>query len=773
MSLEMRFRMARRSIETDKPETDREEKERERPGDDDRRHAEALRKQGDSSGQPRPDLWRKGIAEFEQLLAAQAPPPSGAVTLQWTQIGPAPLCIDKEQSFQGEGPVSGEVTDIAIDPSGITDQTLYIATNDGGIWKSADGGLSWAPMTDNMKSLSMGAVALDPAKPSTVYAGTGNGFDGGGQFTRGIGLYVSGAGGGWSILGEDVLGGASINRLMLPTSEVLLVATNRGLFRSADEGKSFGANAPLYNDRQPILSGFVSDLALDTRSPATTVYACVAGQGVLQSLDAGATFPKNLFDGTGSPSGPYGNIAFAQSTRPDNNTMYVSVQGSPKGYRGLFKSTDGGNTWAYMPNANDRFSETGDDQAGYDLTVGVDPQDRNRVYLGFQELFVSTDGARTFHTPACTRGKVHWDHHALVFSPPAHWGSAPSPPTRLYVGTDGGIATSADGGLTWSNLNEGIATNLFLGIDIGRGSAGNNRYTYGGTQDTGTVGHRPGDPGADWHLGVDGDGGPVCVDPANPLNVYGRDDGLFIRTRDGGDNWEFPDGKQTNLPSNLNFLVLDQTDSRVIYAAAANQLFRSTDAGDTFALVHSFLANNNQAVAIQSIASTAADFDRMWVGLADGTVQRTGHASAGPGASWLSFSPGAGGRSVEGIAIDPSDIAHVVVVYSGYSAARSGQSTGHVFVTTKDGAEWKDISGNLPDLPLHSVVLDPITTPSTIIAASDAGVVQTTDGGASWQVHGVGLPRVCCTSLAIDWNAKPRVLRVGTYGRSVFELVVR
>jgi hypothetical protein len=98
---------------------------------------------------------------------------NSVISQQWTQIGPAPLIIDAEHNFQGAGPDSGMIDDIAIDPRGTTDQTIYVATENGGIWKTLDGGTTWKPKTDNMPSNSMGAVALDPGNPSIVYAGTG------------------------------------------------------------------------------------------------------------------------------------------------------------------------------------------------------------------------------------------------------------------------------------------------------------------------------------------------------------------------------------------------------------------------------------------------------------------------------------------------------------------------------------------------------------------------------------------------------------------------
>src|SRR5262249_15668948 len=198
---------------------------------------------------------------------------------------------------------SGEVVDIAIDPRGTTDQTVYIVTNDGGVWKTTNGGTSWTPLTDNLPWLSMGAVALDPANPDIVYAGTGNNFDGGSLFNKGVGRYQSIDGGQtWSILGRSLFGGTSsnpqgigINRIVLPASGVLVVGTSSGVYYSIDAGQTFGSNAPSYNNGQPVLAGFAFNVALDTASspsatsctaPASvTVYATIAGQGIFQSTN--------------------------------------------------------------------------------------------------------------------------------------------------------------------------------------------------------------------------------------------------------------------------------------------------------------------------------------------------------------------------------------------------------------------------------------------------------------------------------------------------------
>src|SRR4029077_2532049 len=114
-----------------------------------------------------------------------------------------------------------------------------------------------------------------------------------------------------------------------------------------------------------------------------------------------------------------------------------------------------------------------------------------------------------------------------------HWSGGA--PTQLWLGTDGGIARSTNG-TVWTNVEGAIATQLFRDIDIGRGSAANNAYTYGGTQDTGTVEHTP-SPGTTWHLGIDGDGGRVAVAPRHPPHEVRTDNGQYITTSTAGAGW--------------------------------------------------------------------------------------------------------------------------------------------------------------------------------------------------------------------------------------------
>jgi hypothetical protein len=742
---------------------------------------EFLRNHSDSTGLPRPDLLRKAIADTRNMTIATsiggpasgitpnlaAPAPCG----QWTQIGPAPLRIDSSQ-YQGLGPDSGQVTDIAIDPRNTSDQVIYISANDGGIWRSSDGGATWQPKTDFMPSLSMGAVALDPGNPSIVYAGTGNSFNNG--FFKGVGIYRStDMGDNWvQPAGNSLLNDLAINRIVLPAAGVLLVGTSSGLFKSVDGGDHYGNNPPAFDNGSAIIPfQLIDDIDLDTAT-AGTVYACVDGVGLVKSTDSGTTFGASIFDAN-VPT-VFGYLSFAQSRNPNNQTMCANIDTPGDGGK-IFKSSDGGTTWAELPNGS---AKTAGCQCGYDQTVGIDPLDAKRIYIAFQQLFESKDGGATFALISGTAStdKIHWDHHAMVFSPHLP-GSAP---TRVYLGTDGGISYTENDGTTFANINEGIATCLFRGIDIGRGSAANRQYTYGGCQDTGTDERRPGFPANDWHLSIDGDGGPVVTDWSDPNRTYGSDDQYFIFTANGGVSWNFPSVASTGLPDGGGGFAsafpvgIDQNNHAVVYVKNGTKLFQSVNTGASFTSIHTF------ASSVLELATTALDSNTLWVSLSGGGLQRTANALAGAGSTWTPITVTGAPlfADIGGIAIDPADVNQVVVVYTGFSGVDPVNRTKHVFRTTDNGVSWTDISGtdgalpflNLPDIPLNDVVIDPATTPHTIIVASDAAVMRTADLGATWQVLGVGLPTVFCSKVALDATATPPLLRVGTYGRSVFEL---
>jgi hypothetical protein len=393
--------------------------------------------------------------------------------VSWQSIGPQPLRIDNDALHQGGGPDSGEVVDIAIDPSGNIDQIIYIATNNGGVWKSVDGGVNWRPKTDFMPSLSMGCLALDPIDSQIVYAGTGNQFDGGNRNIRGAGVYKSIDGGDtWTLLSSVLFTGAHIIRIVIPTSNVLLVATNNGLFRSVDGGVSFGANAPSFNDSNPVLTGTITDLALDKMDPAT-VYACAQGVGIFVSTDGGITFPagSNLFTATnGGATLPLDWISFAQAVS-DPTVMYALVTDStatPQ-FKGLFDI--GRNIAANRTFTYGACQDTGIEEAkaglngnewragvnGDGAAIVVDPQNAARAYGTDVDNFVTTnDGGTnwTFPTAAATGLPAATQPPGTTAAGATALGVDPNSSTIVYVGNGTRLFRSTNTAATFTVMRD-------------------------------------------------------------------------------------------------------------------------------------------------------------------------------------------------------------------------------------------------------------------------------------------------------------------------------
>ncbi len=776
------------------------------------RATEIIARYRDPEGTIRPDLLQRGIEAAQRLpvfdvRAASVPPLNGARDLfvkagyvvqgpgQWSQIGPQPL-IERSSGRVD----SGEATSIAIDPRGTRSSVIYLATHAGGIWKTSDGGLSWSPMTDTMPSLSTGAVALDPASPSTVYAGTCSPFDGVGiTFAKCRGIYKSiNSGDNWTIKGAAIFGappvipgtspspGASIFQMALPAANVLLVATNQGLYRSIDGGDNFGANSPNYNDGQPLVNGTFVGVAVDTTNPSV-VYAMQSGTGILKSTDGGMTFTENLFanpDGTPKPNAPvpgqHGYISFSQSTRPNNQTLYASVDNGNGIFLDLFKSTDGGATWT-TPSTNARtiamcsFCYLG----SYANVVAVDPRDANRVFIAFMNIHYSTDGGTTFGA-ASSWSDIHPDHRAIVFSPLSHIDNGQNNPaaTDVFVGNDGGIYGGSLRGLSyWRSLNSKIGTNLVTQIAMANNDLG--KPAYAGLWDHGaasneTTGLFVRGSTTTWAQYQLGDGGAVAVDPDDPFSCYQLGNFGLIRTTDGGRSLA---SLPVTLPASLNRLAMAGTrsypgserDSVVtisghIYTSAGAQLYRDD------ALLNTF---SNSVFQI-----AAGSPPRLWVSLWDNGVSTTGNvltqnSSGGFTDFGVLGSPGVNGGKFAHIAVDPRNPDRVCVGYDGFTLRGAPGPSQHIFLTTNNGGMWTDISGDFPDVPIHDVIFDSNTSPGSIIIATAAGVFRTSNAGpgANWQILARGLPPVDCISLAIFSDTRQTRLRVGTWGRSVWELV--
>jgi uncharacterized protein (TIGR03437 family) len=680
----------------------------------------------------------------------------------WTLIGPRPTDL-------GSATVTaGRVNAIAIDPR--DNNTVYIGTAAGGVWKTTDGGANWKPLTDNQPSLSNGAIALDPAHPDTVYVGTGEenfAYDS----YYGVGILKSTDGGNtWTNIVGPFLH-AKIGALAIDpnNTQVLLCSSNLGLYRSTDGAANWTR----------VMTGTGTGVLFDPTN-GNIAYAALGNifgsslNGVYRSTDGGQNWQR--LTGSGSNSLPTTNvgrieIAIAPSTP---STLYVGIHNdSNDNLLGIYKTTDSGATWN---NLNAPNLCAGLAQCWYDLSIRVHPKNPDTVVAaGSLRMARTFDGGSTWTQTTLpylgpNQVRIHTDWHYLAFTSDA---------TKLYVANDGGVYSTtsiADTQPNWTELNDTLAiTQFYPGLAIHPSNAG---IALGGTQDNRT--QRFGG-NMSWNVVACGDGGYNAIDASLPAfaiaTCTSSNNPVIQQTSNSGTNFISAQyGIDMSSTERVDFIppmVMDPSNGQTLYYGTF-RLWQSRDGGGKWLKISPDVTSGNGT--IQTIAVAPSDPNTVYTGSSDGIritlnpsksqIQVTNNALAGTGATWSDRSSGLPARVVTQIAVDPIDPATAYAAFSGFSAATP---SAHVFKTTNSGQSWTDISGNLPDIPVNTLVVDP-DIPNAIYVGTDAGVMVTTDGGATWSSLGNGLPRVVVHSLVLHRSS--RTLRAATHGRSVWDILV-
>ena len=720
----------------------------------------------------------------------------------WTSVGPEP--IPNGQTSGVSVPVSGRVTAIAIHPS--NPNIVYVGTAAGGAYRTLDGGASWTALMDGALSLAIGSIAIDPTNPSTVVIGTGEGN----RAFFGVGLYrLTNADGVAPVLegpfnldttgvGVDVFSGISITKVLIsPTDDnIVFVSTiqgtggrgddfpavipSRGLFRSTN----FMSGAPRFTklsvtnanggDRR------VTDIVFEPGNPnhlilnvgGVTAVANVPDGGIYASADAlGAnpTFTQTL------ALNDFINVKFSINKVGTTVTVLAATEENPCAGAGgaLRRSTDGGQTWSAPLASASGFCGT---QCFFDIGVAQHPTDANLVLLGgsYDALgpcvsstqLRSTDGGQTF-VRADT--KLHADTHAIEF--------APSNPTIVYAGNDGGIFKSTDSGMTWASLNTtGFNATQFFSLSS---HPLERFFTLGGTQDNGT---EMSDTNGSWVRADYGDGGFALIDrnvgESNPFLMYhtyynapndiiafGRVDRVTAAHDNGWRSYGFGQINNGigNDPNVLFFapMALGPGKPSTLYFGT-DRLYRSANSGLNMGVVSQSPIVTGRAIT--SIAVSPQDDNVRMVSISEGSVFVTTNGSS----PMTDISTSLPIIFAGAVAIDPHDKNIGYVTYCGFGLAAGT----HVWknANLSGGAtNWVASGNGIPDVPVNALVIDPRNS-NNLFAGTDIGVYRSTDAGNSWNPFGTGMPRV--PVFALDIQDQSRVLRAATHGRGIWEIAI-
>jgi photosystem II stability/assembly factor-like uncharacterized protein len=691
----------------------------------------------------------------------------------------------------GPAAMSGRIT--AIDAVETDRLTIFAGAASGGVWKSTDGGVAWAPVFDK-HTQSIGAIAIDRSNPRTVWVGTGE------SCTRnsvsvGDGVYKSSDGGeSWNHVGLEA--SERIARIVVHPKDSNTVYAcavghlfddhpERGVFRTADGGKTWKQVLKVADDTG------CADLAIDPQEPKV-LYAAIwqvrrrpffftsggPRSGLYKTTDGGDTWKAIR---SGLPAGDLGRIGLAVApTRP--SVVYAVVEGRPSG---LYRSDDLGGHWQLMntsPNVVGR--------PFYFAHLVVDPTDHQRVYKPGFSLTVSTDGGKTFGGANPMSG-YHGDLHALWINPER--------PQELVLGTDGGVYLSGDRGRRWRFVGA-LPVSQFYHVSYDMETPYN---VYGGLQDNGTwsgPSHRPG--GIDnrhWEVLGRGDGFWAFVDPTDPDLVYVEYQGGHLSrvrrsTRETKDIRPYPAAAEPDYRFNWNTPIhLSPTRPGTLYYGS-QFLLRSRDRGDSWERISPDLTGNDPGkqrqkesggltldvstaenhCTIFAISESPQNADLIWVGTDDGQLQVTRNG----GKTWTNvvgnvpglpkYDWGAGIQPshpwVTGVEASRFDEASAYVVFDGHLA---GDMKTHVFKTTDFGRTWQSLA--TPDLRGYAHVIreDPVN-PRLLFLGTELGLYVSADGGAHWAQFTGGVPSVAVRDIAI--HPREHDLLLATHGRGIYIL---
>jgi photosystem II stability/assembly factor-like uncharacterized protein len=674
-------------------------------------------------------------------------------------------------SAVGPGNIGGRIRAIVINPSNSNE--ILVGSVSGGIWKTTNGGTTWSPKLDAQDPIAIGSMVL--VGSSTVYAGTGEGWWNV-DAVYGGGIYKStNFGETWTLLPSTV--GANIwnfrNVLRMtadPSGNIYAVTkaynakggvggyyTNGGLYRSNDGGTTWSKIS------STSITAYYAGTDVIAISSSVILFS-TDSDGLYRTTNSGTSWTKIS---SGLPAASFNRIAMAQD--PNTSSIIYSVwsattTGAPYyGLRGIYKSTDSGVTWSGLSAPPTLTSTSGlsylSAQGWYDNVIAVDPYNSSHLYAGGVEMIKSTNGGiswfqLTFWHPFYGSPYLHADHHVIAFDP--------NNSGTIYSGNDGGIYKTTNNGTSWTSLNNGLEITQFYG---GAVYPTGTTY-YGGTQDNG---HLKFSAGTNWNEVQGGDGGYAAQDQSNGSIAY--EEYVYLqmdKTTDGGSSWSncttgLTDAGNSSACLFIAPFSINPENSNVLIAGSNRVWITSNSAGSWTA--SSGILVSGQKLSAVTVVNSSANF-LGFAGTTDGRIFKCISLNPASGLdTWTEITPaGHNGAWVRRIVVDLTDKNKIYVCYSGFNNTGSGK---HVWYSSNQGTSWTDISTALPDIPVHSLVVNPDIA-TTLYIGTETGVYSTTDRGTSWATFSNGMTSyVPIDELVLQTGTKK--LFAFTHGRGVWE----
>ena len=731
----------------------------------------------------------------------------------WTNISPLTLPSAADTtSING----LGRINSITFHPT--DENTIWIGSSQGGVWKTTDNGSTWVCLTDNLPLLRISDVCVDPNNTEILYIATGDinyvGFNtiaAGRNPQYGMGVMKSTDGGAtWNTTGLSFNltdGESSLIRKIVvnpENSNEVLAAGVDGIYVSEDAGGNWSKKSDAM-----VIDVDVNPLNSNTIYCSTYYNNNVPSSGayVLRSYNFGASW--DTLNSTIVPQQKVQRLETAIAPS-DTNIVYTLTCGMDEGFYAIYKSENAGNNWncisaydttgmggatkapnlfGWMDGGVSGYIPDEGGQGTYDMTLAIDPTNPDFIYTGGVNMWGSDDGGLTWDLVSFwvkTFGySVHADQHVGKYNPISG---------KYYQAHDGGIdvadtliigdinyvlnncidyaaylAGDLDNVLAagcyslptnWTNITSGLHITEYYRLGL---SKTNENMIIGGAQDNGTYLYNNGN----WISTLGGDGMEAMIDNTNDEIMYATNySGALSKSIDGGltytSSLETPITDAGENGGWVTPYVMHPDSSNIIYTGF-NSVWKSTDGGTSWAKISNEFSTSFtiKALAVSEINPDtvlyASHYNRIYV------------TNNGGETNWTDISTGLplNEAMISYIAISANNDSTVWVTLSGYADGKK------VFRSDDMGATWTNISGNLPNIPANTIVYEKTTdnVSNALYIGTDIGVFYTNDSlqatTTPWIAFNDGMPNVIVNELEIQYTAGK--IRAATYGRGFWE----